>query len=135
MTQNGAFWLGLILARFERCFGNWNCREKSERIYPLRCILTLFETMFLKLVMLRKNCKQGVNSNNICKNVVKVGTAEKIWKQARILDGAFWGYLKQCWNCWEKNEIMDDRWCILALFEVMFLKFELLRTFKSNDSK
>jgi len=30
---------------------------------------------------------------------------------------------------------MDDRWCILALFEVMFLKFELLRTFKSNDSK
>jgi len=27
---------------------------------------------------------------------------------------------------------MDLKWCILALFETMFLKFELLRNFESK---
>ena len=32
-------------------------------------------------------------------------------------------------NTWEHFEIKDDVWCILTLFETMFLKLELLWLF------
>jgi len=31
------------------------------------------------------------------------------------------------WNWLDNFEIMDDKCCILMLFEIMFLKFNLLR--------
>jgi len=63
--------------------------------------------------------------------LIKVGTAEKVLK-ARKQNGAFWRYLKRCfgsWNCWEKCESKEAKWCILAIFETVFWKLELFRTF------
>ena len=55
MTRNGAFWRSL-----KRCFGSLNCLEKIESTGRKWCIImTLFETMFLELVMLRKSWKQS----------------------------------------------------------------------------
>ena len=63
-----------------------------------------------------------VHSGAIWNGVLEVGTAEKSLK-AWKLNGAFWCYLKRCngsWNCWEKFESMEAKWCILALFEECF---------------
>jgi len=63
---------------------------------------------------------------------LEVGTAKKLLK-ARKLNGAFWCYLKRCfgsWNCIENFvERKRAKWCILALFEKLFWKLELLRKF------
>ena len=68
------------------------------------CIPKLFETIFIKLELLR--------------NVER--------------KDAFWCHLKRCfriWNCWEHFKNKDARCCILTLFETMFWKLKLLRTF------
>jgi len=52
--------------------------------------------------------------------------------KARKLNGAFWRYLKRCfgsWNCLEIIESKEAKWCILALFETVFWKLELLRNY------
>jgi len=62
-------------------------------------------------------------------NCYEVGTVETILK-ARKLNGAFWRYLKRCfgsWNCLENFETKEAKWYILALFETVFWKLELLR--------
>ena len=70
----------------------------------------------------------------------------QIWKQARTIDGVFWGYLKRCFgcwiaekrfkswtidgaswrylqrcswslSCWDNFKSNDAKWCILALFK------------------
>ena len=71
-----------------------------------------------------------VYSYAIWNYVLEVGTAENILK-ARTLNGAFWRYLKQyywSWNCWEFFKSNDAKRCILALYETMVWKLELLRT-------
>ena len=39
------------------------------------------------------------------------------------------------WNCSENFEIMDDRWCILTLFETRVWKLELLRKIRKQGGK
>ena len=119
------------------------------------CILALFKTMFWKFELLRKLWKQGENvehSDTIWNDVLEVWAAEK----KRTWNGVFWRSLKRCivsWKCWEHVkskgeqqcfgiwnwseivEVMDDRWCILTLFETMFLKFELLRKLWKQEEK
>ena len=45
----GAFWLNL-----KRWFGSWICKEYCEIKVAKHCLLTLFETSFWKLGLLRK---------------------------------------------------------------------------------
>ena len=62
-------------------------------------------------------------------SAVKVGTAEKMLKSRTH---TFWRYLKRCfgiWNFGETFENKDANWWFLAVFETIFLKLELLRTF------
>ena len=59
-----------------------------------------------------------VPSGPLCNDVLEVGTAEKNWKQARAIDGAFWGYVKRCsWSlsCWENLKSNDTKWFIHVL--------------------
>ena len=72
-----------------------------------------------------------VHSDTIRNDVLDVGTDETILK-AKTQNGALCLYLKRflgSWNTWEHFEIKDDVWCILTLFEMMFLKLEMLRKF------
>ena len=70
-----------------------------------------------------------VHSDAICNGVLEVGSAQKMLKP-RKLNGALWRYLKRCFgsqNCIENVETKEAKWCIMALFETVFLKLELHR--------
>ena len=101
---------------------SWQYWDGFETKDTKRCILVHFERCFWKLKMLRKLWNQGwymVHSGAISNDVLEVGTAEKILK-TRKLDGAFWRYSKRCfgsWNCWEKFESTEAKWCIRVLFK------------------
>mgnify|MGYP007091393975 CR=1 FL=1 len=85
------------------------CWEKIEIKDDRWCILTLFETMFFKLELLRKNKKQRLKMLHYLrylKCVLEVATDEHIFLKAR---GA--------------------KWCILTLIETMFWKLQLPRKF------
>ena len=71
-----------------------------------------------------------VYSDAIRTYFLEVGTDENMLK-SRMMYGAFWRYLKQyywSWNCWEFFKSNDAKRCILALYETMVWKLELLRT-------
>ena len=89
------------------------------------CIRQLFETIFLKLEFLRKIWKiwrLTVCSDVIWNNVLEVGPNENILRARCILALTVTIF----WNCWENK---NDEWCIVALFQTMFWKYELLRRF------
>ena len=72
--------------------------------------LTLFETMFWKLELLRKNQKQRlrmVHSGAIWNDVLEVGTAEKILK-VRMLNDVFWCYLKGVYGSLKYRENVES---------------------------
>ena len=121
-----------------------------------RCLLTLFETMFWRLVLLRIVWRLGrvvLHSYAIWKDLLEIETAEKMLisrtlnsrtlkrcfmsskvlrktEKTRTLNGAFWHNLKRyfgSWNCWEKFKIKVAKWCLLTLFKTMFLKLEVLK--------
>ena len=113
---------------------SWHWWESFETKDTKRCILAHFERCFWKLKMMRTFWNQGrymVLSGGIWIDGLDDGTAWKTLK-ARTQNGAFWRYLKRCfgsWNCWEKCESKEAKWCILVLFEAVFWKLELFRIF------
>ena len=101
--------------------------EKLLKLKTLiaRCILTVFETIFWEVELLRKFWNQGrwmLLSYAIDSMFSEVGTAEKRFK-TKSLNGAFCRNLKQCFgrlNCWENFENEVAYWCILSQYEMMF---------------
>ena len=109
-----------------RFFWSWNSWENFETKDDIWCSLALFETMFLKMELLRKLKKKEhkmvhsgaiwmffrklellrkfwkqreklVHSDAIWNGVLEVGTAEKNVK-ARKLNGALWCCMKRCFR-------------------------------------
>jgi len=57
----------------------------------------------------------------------KLKMMSKSWKQGQVF---FWS-----WNSWEHFESNDDIWCSLVVFQMMFLKMELLRKLLNQGHK
>ena len=119
--KRGAFWCYL-----KRCFGSWNCCKKL--------ISWTIDGAFWHYL---KRCSWSLS----CR------------EKKRTWNGVFWRSLKRCivsWKCWENVkskgeqrcfgswnwseivEVMDDRWCILTLFETMFWNLGLLWKFGNH---
>ena len=80
----------------------WKCWEKNEIKDAKRRILTLFESMFWKLELLRKFWKRGrlmVHSAAIWNHVLEVGTAKKCFK-TRSLNCAFFAIYIDVLEVW-----------------------------------
>ena len=96
--------------------------ENFKSKYTKWCILSLLETIFSKLDLLRKCWNEGrcmVHSGAIWNDALEVGTAEKTLKARKLVD-AFGRYLKRwfgSWDCLEQFETKEAKWCIRTLFE------------------
>ena len=119
-------------------FGSWKWWDNVESTGNRYCTLTLKENIVFgswnTWEQFELNDDNMVHSGAIWNDVLKVGTTEIFFK-ARTQNDALWCYLKRFiwrWNCWEKIKSKDAKWCILMLFETMFLKLELLGNLKSR---
>ena len=123
-----------ILALFETMFWKLEQQRRFESNGNRCCILRLFQTMFWRLELLRKNWNHGrymVHSDD----VLDVWAPENL--KAMTRHAAFRHSLKRCFgrsNCLDKIESEGVKWCIMTLFETMFLKLEMLRkNWKQGD--
>ena len=113
-------------------FGSWKWWDNVESTGNRYCTLTLKENIVFgswnTWEQFELNDDNMVHSGAIWNDVLKVGTTEIFFK-ARTQNDALWCYLKRFiwrWNCWEKFESKEKKWCILMLFETVFWKLELL---------
>ena len=122
-------------------FGSWKWWENVEN-KDNRWQSEAIRNFFLSEIgtverRFRKQLLYMVHSDVIWNDIRKVGTAEDIL-EARTQNGALWRFLKQCLrsrNCLENFKSKDAKWCMLVLFETMFLKLEMLRFFLKQGCK
>ena len=111
-VENGKWKRSNILTAFETI---WRCRVHYVNRGGKECILTVFETIW--------NCR--VDYVNRDGKECTLTVFETIWNcrekmKTRMVNGAFWWYLKQ-YGIAEKNENKTDKWCILTSFETILM--------------